>query len=361
MNEMVRLQGSHYDIGFEHGQKLRRTITDTVIPFVKQDMATLGISEAAADKIAAQYQQLIAETYPELLDETRGISEGAEISYASALIVLFFWEIRDTVSHSLPQCSSFVATGAATRDGAQIASQNSDWSPDMMKKQIGFTFRINPRSRYGFIGRGLAGNLGRPSVIGFNEKGLTFVGSGIRQLRGGGFGLPPLIATRIGLESCSTVDEFIDYVKQVPKWSHAGENVDIADAGGNIARISFSTNNLFIVQSKDHFIVSTNHYHNKEMRYLGPASRDEYPSSYSRYDRLVELLTDNYGQLDLERTRQIMSDHKYGNTAPDGANSICRHGEGIQTRSNVILQPKEKMCWVANSSPCSGEYVEYRL
>ncbi len=361
MNDLVRLQGSHYDIGRQHGEELQATIVQTVVPFVREDMATLGISESAYEKAVDSYELLLSNTHPEILDETRGISDGSGIPYSLALLILFFWEIRDTVSHALPQCSSFVASGSATRNGMQIASQNSDWSPDMMNKRIGFTFRINPKKRYSFIGRGLAGNLGRPSVIGFNQKGLTFVGSGIRQLRGGGVGLPPLIATRIGLESCSTVDEFIDYVKQVPKWSHAGENVDIVDAGGNIARISFSTNKLFIVQSKNHFIVSTNHYHNKEMRYLGPASRDQYPSSYARYDRLVELLTDNYGQLDFERTKQIMSDHKYGNVPPNGANSICRHGEGIQTRSNVILQPKERMCWVANSSPCGGKYVEYRL
>ncbi|MFO7837067.1 MAG: C45 family peptidase [Candidatus Thorarchaeota archaeon] len=361
MSKMVRLQGSHYEIGLQHGKKLASIIRKSVIPFVRKDMERLRISDNAVGRIIAEYRNLLSETHPEILDETKGIGDGADIDYDTALLVLFYWEVKDTVRDAFPECSSFVATGDATRNGIQIATQNSDWSSEMTNKPIGLTFHISPKGRYSFMGRGLAGNLGRPSVVGFNEKGLAFVGSGIRQMRNSGFGFPPLTATRIGLEKHSTVDEFIDFVRRVPQWSHAGENVDILDKDGNIARIGFSTNKIFVTQARNHFIVSTNHYHNDEMRYLGPMSREVYPSSYTRYETLVKLLTDSHGKIDVERTKQIMSDHSYGNTPPDGAKSICRHGKEVQTRSNIILVPERKECWVADGSPCSTEYSKFTL
>lgn len=34
MNNMIRLKGSHYEIGLQHGQKLASIIRNSVIPFV---------------------------------------------------------------------------------------------------------------------------------------------------------------------------------------------------------------------------------------------------------------------------------------------------------------------------------------
>ncbi|MFO7837056.1 MAG: C45 family peptidase [Candidatus Thorarchaeota archaeon] len=359
--EIVNLQGNHYEIGVQHGQQLAGVILDTVVPFVQNDMNELGISPNQAENIASDYEDLIGRRFPQILEETRGIAEGAGIKYETALAVLFFWEIRDTVSHSFPECSSFVAAGEATDGNYVIASQNSDWPQKMRNKNIGHTFRVEAKGKYRFIGRGLAGNLGRPSVIGFNEEGLTFVGSGIRQLEGAGFGFPPLTITRIGLEECATVEEFLNLVNSIPRWSHAGENVDVVDRDGNMARISFSTNRTLFVQTKDHFLGSTNHYHNLEMRHFGPSNRDQYPSSFARYERLVELLKGNYGDIDPEKAIDIMSDHKHGDKPPDGVKSICRHGTDTRTMTNVVLSPSTGEFWISKGNPCERNYSKFSL
>jgi isopenicillin-N N-acyltransferase-like protein len=359
--EMFSFTGTHYDIGYQHGKNLAGIIRDSVIPFVKNDMKVRGITDNEGTRVAEKYETLIGSLFPEVLEETKGLAEGAGIDYQTALLILLFWEVRDTAENEFHECSSFVAAGDSTADRNSIAAQNSDWPMYMKGRKIGQVFKIDVKKRYKFIGRGLAGNLGRNSVIGFNEKGLSFVGSGIHQTHGAGFGFPPLIMTRIGLEKCSTVDEFVNLVGSIGSWSHAGENVDVVDRYGAMARISFTTRRTMIVQTKDHFIVSTNHYHNHEMRYFGPASKEVYPSSYSRYHRIIELLTENYGSINKEIAIKIMSDHQYGDMPPKGDNSICRHGSDRETMTSLISVPKEKEFWICPGNPCLGEYVCFKL
>lgn len=360
-SRFVHLKGGHYEIGLQHGKQLRNVITDRVIPFVENDFRELRMASDRYEDVIPDYEELLREHFPKILEETRGISDGAGISYSRALLVLLFWEIKGTTAHYFPECSSFVAAGAATSNGFPIASQNTDWPRNMREREVDYTFRMKPKNAYDFIGRGLAGNLGRPSVIGFNEKGLGFVGSGIRQLKEAGFGFPPLIATRLGIETCGTVDEFLDFVKSISEWSHAGENVDVVDARGNMARISFSTKRIMILEGKNHFIASTNHYHNEEMRRYGPLSREVYPSSWARYDRLVSLLYENYGLIDMNTATKIMSDHEFGNVPPEGANSICRHGQNVQTMTNILFTPTTRDYWISHGNPCRSEYTHYRL
>lgn len=361
MTRLVDLEGTHYEIGVQHGKQLKEAITDRVIPFVEGDMEEIGVSQSSYLEIIPKYEGLLIDHYPQILDETKGIAEGAGVSYEKALLVLLFWEIRDTVTHSFPECSSFVAAGRATADGHPIATQNTDWPRHMREKNIDFTFKVKPDKGYSFLGRGLAGNLGRPSVIGFNEKGLGFVGSGVRQLVGGGFGFPPLVATRLGIESCATVEEFIDLVKSIQGWSHAGENVDVVDASGDMARVSFSTRRTMILEASNHFIASTNHYHHEEMRRYGPLSKEDYPSSWERYYRLVSLLHENHGEINKDSAMRIMSDHAFGEKPPNGAKSLCRHGENVQTMTNVVFAPTKGDYWISHGNPCRGQYTHYRL
>ncbi len=359
--ELITLEGNHHDIGFQHGRKLSSVINESVIPFVREDMRNLHIANEQAQKIAEKYEDLIGKYSPEILEETHGLAEGAGIEYTTGLLILLFWEVRNTIDHASPECSSFVAAGDATIDGSPIAAQNSDWPKVMIDKGIAQPFLVRPKNGNDFIGRGLAGNLGRPSVIGFNEKGLSFVGSGIHQVQGVGFGFPPLIITRVGLEKCSTVDEFLELVKRIPEWSHAGENVDVVDSDGHMARISFTTKRTMIVQTRNHFLASANHYHNREMRHFGPADREAYPSSYARYDRIVELLRENYGKVDGELARRIMSDHRYGDDPPEADKSVCRHGEDKETMGNLISLPRKREFWISEGTPCKGKYSIFKL
>ncbi len=359
--KMISLSGTHYDIGFQHGQILSGTIRNSVIPYVRKEMIDKGITDAEGERISKKYEVIYGNLFPEVLEETRGIAEGAEIEYQTALLLLLFWEIRDIAAQGARECTSFVAAGDATIKGNPIAAQNSDWPIQMRNKNIGQVFHVEVKNRYKFIGRGLAGNLGRTSVIGFNERGLSFVGSGIRQVQGGEFGFQPLNITRVGLERCSTVGEFIDLVWSIPKWSHAGENVDVVDAEGKMARISFSTKRIMIVQTKDHFLGSANHYHTSEMQHFGPPNREAYPSSYARYDRMIELLKENYGRIDRDVTMRIMRDHRYGDVPPEGEKSICRHGENNETMTSLISVPKDREFWIYPGTPCGGNYTRFRL
>ena len=194
-------------------------------------------------------------------------------------------------------------------------------------------------------------------MLGFNEKGLSLVGSGIQQREEAPSEIHPWLICRIALESCSTVEEFTDFMDAIPRWA-GGENLCVADAHGHMARLSYSTRRLSVTRTKDHFLVSTNHYHEPELSRFGPTNK-EYPSTYERYGRLVELLNENYGRVDVETTMKIMSDHERGDKPPEGDHSICRHGEIHQTFTNSIIRPTEGKLWISKGPPCVRNYSTF--
>lgn len=360
----VRLQGSHYKMGLQHGEQLAEVITDALIPFISSSTTKLGISPKNLKELVNKYKHPIEKRFPQILQETKGIAEGAGINFEQALLVLLFHQyspprVSNTLLNSEQHCSSFVATGGATTDGEPISSQNSDWPKERCIDRLRVAFKYQPDDGYAVIGRGIAGHLGGPAVIGFNEKGLSLVGSGVTARNRANFELHPWMICRLALEKCSSVSEFIDFMEKIPRWQ-GGENLCVSDIDGHVARIGFSVKRIMITRSRNFFLASTNHYHTPEMQALGP-QRAEYPSSFRRYHRLVELLKANFGNIDVDTTMKIMSDHEFGDAPPESDKSICRHAEDLETFTNTILRPSEGKLWISRGTPCKKEYSSFTI
>lgn len=368
----VTVEGSHFEMGVQHGRALKQVIRNNVKGFCSK-VLELADNENSSKDLRASYETIYRNHFGYVLDEIHGIANGSDLEYEDTLFFLMVWEFLDncvpenrrrSFLHSVKaietvdSCSCIVAAGAATVNGKSLATQNSDWPSLPMLSPIPFAIKASPRGRFKFVGRALAGFLGAPKVIGFNEKGLTFVSSGVHQNAGGEFGVPPLFMVREALEHFSTVKEVLSFVQTIPKWSHSGENVDVVDASGSMARISVSSNRVAVATTQGDFLTSTNHYP-KEIQHLGP-SPDDYPSSYHRYARLTEIIKENYGKISPGLIMTLMSDHSFGKDGDAATNSICRHG-GVTSINNVICSPISNELWISEGSPCKGAYSKFTL
>ena len=79
----VSLKGSHYEVGFQHGQCLKNVIHCAIRQYCRFfDTARKPDHRAVHDRRA-----LLEAQYPQLIEEMRGISDGAECSLDDVLIM----------------------------------------------------------------------------------------------------------------------------------------------------------------------------------------------------------------------------------------------------------------------------------
>jgi hypothetical protein len=89
---------------------------------------------------------------------------------------------------------------------------------------------------------------------------------------------------------------------------------------------------------------------------LGVLNEPTDVSSYCRYVRTQQLLTDNAGALTPDLMKQFSQDHANG----PGPNSICRHGKHYEeetSQSAMVVQlnrayPRRAHFWIAMGKPC---------
>lgn len=86
-------------------------------------------------------------------------------------------------------------------------------------------------------------------------------------------------------------------------------------------------------------------------------SREEIPSSYHRYERVMEVLEEKEGEVTVDALRELSMDHENG----PGLNSICRHEEHSyedETSLSAAIfdlqseKPEESSVYIAMGKPC---------
>lgn len=368
----LKLTGKPFDRGVQHGRAVKGIISTHVNPFVDK-LLSQGTPKELED-FSSRYEDLISKRFPHLIEETRGLAEGLGVPVRRALLFQLIWEFVSGYlpfqkGHSiatgqtvtpLQECSAIVASGECTADSKPISSQNTDYPNNPLAEVLPIVANVTPTDGYRYVGRANVGYLGTIRLIGFNEAGLSFVSSGVHQKFGAEFGLPPLTVAKEGLERFRTVDQVIDLVKSIPTWGHCGENVECMDAGGTVARIEFSSKQPIITVSSDGYLASTNHYISQELANHGP-TREEYPSSFTRYDRITQLMKQWKGKMDLDSTaKKIMTDHEFDHRTENGESCICRHGRTM-TIANVTAQPSANRLIISVGNPCEGKYNEFKL
>ncbi len=366
---LVKIRGTPYEMGQQLGKQAADLIRHPVLTYF--DLFSQQITPQEKGAFIKKYEDIIERHAPDFVSEIRGIAKGANLDYDTALFLQVAWdflvgylpvEVRTKVGADMnidsisTSCTAFVAAGKATADRKAIAAQNSDASSMLYDGCIAVA--AEPRDGYKFLG--LSDAAGSACVIGFNEKGLGLMGSGIRQYKEANFGFPVMLAYRIILEKCSNVDDTIDTMKEFPRWGHMGGNLDVVDARGYVARIACSSQLLTAMSSQNNFVASTNHYHDLEMRHFGPLPED-YASSYERYDRIVELLTYNHGKISVEIAMAVLSDHKFGIVEPETTKSICRHSKATGTYACTIARPTERKLWISKGFPCEREFSTFTI
>ncbi len=335
--KFVKLSG---ESGFARGLTLGKAIKDVCVhnfAFLEQKLAEEGLSLEYGLRLALENERVMAEHFPELLEEIRGVAEGAQLPYNSVLL-----ETAYPFTVNAPaNCTIVSAFGTTTTDRTPVVGRNYDFLSDL--KRCNQLRIVKGKSRiFSFVG-GTITMLGVEE--GLNNAGL-FIGDAGWEPKElpSSRGLSSRQVMQLVLENCASVDTAIDFIRQTPKFANnAGACYLLADKREAVI-IEMGLTKSCLRKSEDGVLVASNVFITPIAEEMKPPE----PTAFVRYDLARKYLHEDRGKVDKEFMRELLSDHSI---------PICNHNE-INTLRSVIAKTKERRMLVADGHPCTSEFEE---
>ncbi len=349
-------KGNHYQIGQATGAG--------AAPFVRANLAAFWRAFAperhARNWVLGKAREEMGLLPSHLIDEVAGIAEGSRLAFEDVLAYNLY---GDRVFSD--GCTVMMAVGAAGHNGNTLFMKNSDQvgSEAMVgggfdrNKEIYVIQVIIPDQGNRIIGVSAAGRTG--IKMGLNDKGVA-TGSNIArtvELRERKVDITKIRASdrtqlmRQGLEkdtALAAASYITGLVLENP--TSTPGNIEFADRqAAAILEASYTHHALEVI--RDQVAARANRF-----QVLEYTNQPEDVSSVCRYQRAMELLRANEGQLTLEKFVEFSRDHVNG----PGPNSICRHGHHYREETSLgaaVIEverddPKKSKIAMALGKPC---------
>lgn len=343
-------QGSHRQLGRQHGAAARAHIRG----FLDYLAATLNLTRAQLQARALRFLPLFESSCPHLVDEVRGLSEGAGVPFAEALATQIRGELAEVGDGA---CTTFVVGGRGTTTGDVLIGQNSDVEPEL--EEFAYVLRLRPEGKPAVLMWTFGGMIG---YHGLNSRGVAHFANSL----GGGpawrLALPHYPVKRLMLEQRSLGD-VLEMLQSVRVCSSG--NYVLCDGEGAIGDVELTAEG-FVVQEDGGagFLVHSNHFLCAPHA-CAASDAASVPDSFPRLDRIRQLIGSHFGRLSVETMQQVLADH-------DGSpTSICRHPHSGpdhssvsargRTTASLIAEPAQGRLHVSRGNPCQTAYATYRL
>lgn len=347
---LYEASGSPLSLGRQHGDLARLKIRS----FVGYLCEILKLKEAELGQRAKRFRPLFERHCPKLLEEIRGVAEGADIPFELALAAQLRGELGQLAEGA---CTTFVIGPRGTADGSTLIGQTSDMAADM--RDFCYLLRLIPDDRPELLMWTFGGQIG---YHGLNSHGVAHFANSL----GGGpswrFALSHYPLKRLILEQ-TNLTAARQLMREFPVCSNG--NYVLCDGTGSIADVELtSTGAHFLDDAGAGFLAHANHYlckaHACEANF-----QQSLPDSFSRQARMQELLKAGFGSHTVASLKSILSDH---NGHPV---SICRHPhDGTDnpmlpktghTVAAMIAEPNHGRLHLAAGNPCVVPFQEYSL
>ncbi|KAL4956732.1 acyl-coenzyme A:6-aminopenicillanic acid acyl-transferase-domain-containing protein [Aspergillus filifer] len=317
----LTLSGDPYNLGLQHGQQARALIEKNIKTYTAFFAETAGLSWSEAKTRSEAFIPTLEKLYPAILDEIKGIADGAGLQVLDILALNVRSEIALTnYENQAPEkekekevpaitdgCTSLAQLSA---DGRKlVVAQNWDWVADLSEGML--ILDVNPTTtsdgeakRFRFFTMTEAGLVGK---VGLNSAGLALC---LNALRCGAFDdqrLPTHIMTRYVLEHADGFDSAVAMIERLGGASSA--NMMMGDAGGKYGTVEVTPMGISVLSPQTagsqgefdlkrgkgpSFVAHTNHVITLPEDFPRGAIYDRpAANSFSRLERVTELARDD--------------------------------------------------------------------
>ena len=362
---LIKVRGRPHERGVQHGRQcgdLVRRYADVLLGTIRQEAGWRALPiDPSLDREALLARSMAFlpafEAFaPHLVEEMRGIAEGAKIPFAEVLLVNVRAEVmgvreagagraRGGVAARLDGCTAFALGRGATADGSIVAGQNLDQDP--LNGDLLVVLHVEPDEGPAALMCSFAGLVGYP---GLNSAGIAMFQNATSTRSWRQSGMPHYLMKRVLLEQ-TTLGGCLGVLRRARLCSST--NYVLADRDA-VLDVETTPDGIAVVEPGRDVVVHTNHFVSPS---LAPddALLAALPDSACRAARMNGLIDGQHGRLTLDALKAILSDHD-GHPA-----SICRHEERMVSIASLIAEPDHGRLHVAVGNPCANDYVAYAL
>ncbi len=355
---LVRTAGSRYQIGYDHGQQARDLVRGT-LDWSLEQVRVGGVALGEALDRAMTLLEVVQTSTPDLVDELRGIADGAGLSLAEVAVINTRYELLflSGADQSRPhvvgaECTLFGLEGSRTVSGEPIIGQNVDLQPNSRPYWI--LLDVRPDGGPRLLTPTLAGMLAQEGI---NSDGLALCGSMVR-CAGWRRGYPTRKFLRRRVLEQPTVEAAVQTIRATP-FRASSHNLLLADAGGHVADVETTVDDVQVLAPADGVLTHANHYLCAPFRSENQVIGDYLANTSARCDRMREQLERADKALGVEDLVAVLRDHS------NGSRAICRHADvddnGAETNVAVISEPAQRRLHVAFGPPCQTAFTTFEL
>ena len=351
--KIVDVSGSSYEMGFQYGKACPEI--SGMLDLTYQIYGGRNEIQSIVEKYIPMYLPYTEKYAPEIVEEMKGMADGANVNFQDILFLNITYEI--SVPLVMSGCTAFAALGEATANGELITGQHFDHIEPWREFMI--LLRMKPADGPDIMAVTAAGCLG---LVGFNSVGISVNLNLLRNKDS----LEPTggVPTHVMLRKLFTSENLGEAIALIASAEgRSAKNYLLANSQGDIIDVETTRDDLEILYPEREILTHANCFETDRFKStdLAPLL---VPDSYIRSHRLFHLMERHYGQISVDVMKQCLQDH---NNYP---NSICRHPNPkaplpisriMKTLYSIISCPKEQKAYIAFGNPCDTEYLEYQL
>ncbi|MEM2960098.1 MAG: C45 family peptidase [Candidatus Bathyarchaeia archaeon] len=347
MFPMYKISGKPFERGYQIGYKTKNQIRYTINVYERifKDCTNLSWNEASSK--VKDFIPYIEDFDHEIIEEIRGIAAGSGLREEDIITLNARSEMIFT-KQMLDGCTSFALEPGVTTSGTTFIGQNWDWKRELKESIV--ILEIVQEGKPNVVMVTEAGIIGK---IGFNSAGIGVCLNALATDKVKP-GLPFHIVLR-GMLNSENLGDSIEVVSHIPI-AGAG-NCMIGDAKGEIIDIEITPEDFDILYPSKGILVHTNHFLSQRL-FVHDIGKRIFSDTFIRYHRMIKLLKDKFGKIDLKFIKKVLQDHY------NYPNSICRHEdlrkdqkERLCTVISVIMDLRKKNLWITSGPPCENDYI----
>lgn len=337
---VLHVKGSPYEMGYQYGILLKNYIQDVVKDPIISDAYYINCSQIMEPYIPQEY-----------IEEMHGLADGANVSYTDILVLNTYYD-------AMFYCSGFAVFGDSTIDGHLYHGYNDDWSLPPENQSVGVVTVYEPDNGNAFVNVGFFAEVSVWS--GMNEEGISLSeylsSSNDTTLEG----MPVGFITKKTLQYSNNLSQAINIINQTDRAT--GHNILLGDGKNlNACVVEVSDNYVKAFWAGDpaedvypHFRIKnavrrTNHYVDPELAATQRSPydpRDDWNWSWSRYEKLSQLILDNYGNISAETSIEFLKTPPVAGCAGVSPNL-----------QSMVFDSTDLELWVANANSTTSAYL----
>lgn len=356
--KLVTFTGTGYELGLQHGKKLKNEIAEIVGKWKENTTKSLNKDADLVLKEFMDYANfvpVIKQWTPELYDEVKGIAEGSEQNFDDILVLNLldeFWVYVDNPENH--HCSDL---GVPAQNGEPtIVAQNMD----IESYTDGYQTLMRIQSLDSGPDQLVLTHPGLIALNGLNRKGVGVVVNTIMQLQATPSGLPVAFVVR-KIISMTDKEEILDFIQTVPHASGQSYIIGVEDEVFNFEASATKVvgynpgNENGTVYHTNHPILNDNvkQWHIKDAPNDPTKNLPRYNNSQIRLNSLENGLS----EAEEINTDTIM---KILRSKDDPENPVCRSwkpGGGFTFASTIMKLGDSPQLLITAGPPDESDYI----